>query len=183
MQNAWPHVERWLRHHSVFTVRAYEWKQFAEFQWPSHNAASFTSHLPDPSTRMSSSGRKHWLQSSCLTWMKSWSCLFVMLLPFYWFGIPTKALSDPVVYGQLLMNASQAEVFRRSTTARTLLRRYTCGITHLLVYRLLICFPRRRTLSNVPDPIISYKHVIHTKFFRVAAIAPHLIMPGNTSEQ
>ena len=36
----WP-VDRWLRHHNVFTVEYEQWHQFMLQEWPQHNSASF----------------------------------------------------------------------------------------------------------------------------------------------
>ena len=117
----WPVVDRWLRHHNVFTVDFEQW-QFILQEWPQHKSASFHRLKYKDATFLKESlrglfihGRDHALTHG-----------HVFCQCFVW-DTYKATFGDTNVYELLPTQPSQAEVFLRSTTSRPFLHRYKRG--------------------------------------------------------
>ena len=108
-----PVVDRWLRHHNVFTVDFEQWHQFVLQEWLQHTSASFHRLKYKDATFLKQSlrglfihGRDHALTHG-----------HVFCQRFVW-DTYKATFGDTNVYELLPTQPSQAEVFLGSTTSR-----------------------------------------------------------------
>ena len=161
LASTWPVVDRWLRHHNVFTVDYEQWHLFVLQEWPQHKSESFHRLKYKDATFLKESlrglfihGRDHAITHG-----------HVFCQRFAWDTYNT-TFGDVNVYEQLPMQPSQAEVFLRSTTSRPFLRRYKWGV-NLRTSSLPIAYIllKQKKDFKAARPIISYVHFLYAKLF------------------
>ena len=161
ISRTWPVINRWLRHHNIFTVDYEQWRHFVLQEWPQHKSESFHLLKHKDATFLSESlsglfihGRDHAIthgHAFCqrLAW-ETYKATF----------------GDTNVYEQLPMQPSQAEAFLRSTTSRMFLRRYKWGV-NLRTSSLPIAYIllKQKKDFKAARPIISYVTFCMPSFF------------------
>ena len=172
IQQTWPTILAWARHHGLCDVKFTDWVAFVENEWTRHEASALTAlkfkdvqFLRNILKDFFIHGRDHALSHAHV------------FCPYFAWTIYKKTFGDTMVYESLLMSPMQASVFLSLSTKKRFLKTYKWGInattSSLPIAYLLL---KRKKQYKAARPIISYSHFIYAKLFRATAIVLDLLV-------
>ena len=165
VKTTWPTLQRWLHHHSIFTVTQQDWQKFVRTQWPDHRSTQHqwidhadVKYLTHALTDFVVHCRDH-----------AASAIYVYCPYLYWHTLKS-TFNDTNIYHHLNITPTQATQYLHNLAQPKWLKQYRWGIDFKATCPISYILMKKKKLYLAARPIISYKGFTYAKLFRATAM-------------
>jgi hypothetical protein len=165
VKTTWPTLQRWLHHHSIFTVTQQDWQKFVRTQWPDHRSTQHqwidhadVKYLTHALTDFVVHCRDH-----------AASAIYVYCPYLYWHTLKS-TFNDTNIYHHLNITPTQATQYLHNLAQPKWLKQYRWGIDFKATCPISYILMKKKNLYLAARPIISYKGFTYAKLFRATAM-------------